>query len=219
MVLREERVVTSFLPLFCNFAQIITMANNKIFSKLLTNKTRRSKLTIGNQNEFSGIIADPIRVDSVVTELTSANADDFTYRPNVIGLESATKTLTSAESGSVVFLNRAGGITVTLPAPVAGLTYEFYVGTSVTATAYKIITDAATTFLVGAITNVDTDTSNAVAAFTADGTAHVAITMNGSTTGGLRGSYFKLTCISPTRWLITGTNLGSGIVATPFANS
>lgn len=192
---------------------------NWIFSKFLKDKATNRDIRLGNQNEFSGMIFPTTRVDSTIEELNDVYADDFTYVPNVVGLESATKTLTVEESGSVVFLNRAAGITVTLPTPQAGVTYEFYVGTSVTSNAYKIITDAATTFLVGSVTNVDTDTSNAVAVFTADGTAHVALDMNGTTKGGLRGSYFKLTCISSTRWLITGTNLGSGIVATPFANS
>ena len=192
---------------------------NWIFSKFLKDKNTNRTIRLGNQNEFSGMIFPTTRVDSTIEELNDVYANDFTYIPNVIGLESTTKTLTVEESGSVVFLNRAAGITVTLPAPQAGITYEFYVGTSVTSNAYKIITNAGTTFLVGSVTNIDTDTSNAVAAFTADGTAHVALNMNGTTTGGLRGSYFKFTCISPTRWLVTGTNLGSGIVATPFANS
>lgn len=192
---------------------------NWIFSKFLKDKAANRNIRLGNQNEFSGMIFPTTRVEDTIEEITSVYAEDFTFVPNVVGLESATKTLSIEESGSVVFLNRAAGITVTLPTPQAGVTYEFYVGTSVTSNAYKVITDAGTTFLVGSVTNVDTDTSNAVAAFTADGTAHVALNMNGTTTGGLRGSYFKFTCISPTRWLVTGTNLGSGIVATPFANS
>lgn len=194
--------------------------NTRIFSKFLTNRQNRSVISFGNQNEFAGVIAPTERVDSTIQNLSNAVvADDLAYRPNVIDIQDATRTLTAAESGSVVFLNRAAGITVTLPNPVAGTTFKFFVGTSVTSNAYKIITDAGTTFLVGAITNVDTDTSNAVAAFTADGTAHRAIDMNGSTKGGLRGTYFELTCISSTRWLVTGTNLGAGVVATPFANS
>lgn len=192
---------------------------NWIFSKFLKDKAANRNIRLGNQNEFSGMIFPTTRVEDTIEEITSVYAEDFTFVPNVVGLESATKTLSIEESGSVVFLNRATGITVTLPNPVAGTTFKFFVGTSVTSNAYKIITDAGTTFLVGAITNVDTDTSNAVAAFTADGTAHRAIDMNGSTKGGLRGTYFELTCISSTRWLVTGTNLGAGVVATPFANS
>jgi hypothetical protein len=45
------------------------------------------------------------------------------------------------------------------------------------------------------------------------------ISMNGSTTGGLAGSYVEVTAIAADEYLVTGTLLGSGTLATPFADS
>jgi hypothetical protein len=73
--------------------------------------------------------------------------------------------------------------------------------------------------LIGALLSIDTDTSNALAAHTANGSTHLAVSMNGTTTGGILGTQFRVTCLSSTRWAITGINFGSGVVATPFATS
>jgi len=131
----------------------------------------------------------------------------------------ATKILTKEDSGSLILFDRAAGIVVTLPAPVIGLDFEFIVSVTVTSNSYKIITDAGTTLIVGQYLNIDTDTSSAMIIFPANGSTHIALTMNGSTTGGLIGSSFRLRCISATQWLIEGVMNGSGTVATAFATS
>lgn len=138
--------------------------------------------------------------------------------PVITGL-GATKTLSVDETGSTVVLDRAAGIVVTLPLAVPGLVYDFKATTSVTSNSYKIITGAATEFLIGGYTNVDTDTSNAVAAFTGNGSTHIAVTMNGTTTGGLLGTSLRFTCLSATRWMVEGLVQGNGTVATAFATS
>lgn len=138
---------------------------------------------------------------------------------NVISGSGATVTLTQAQSGSTIIMDRAAGIIFTLPAPVVGTTFAFEVLVSVTSNNYKIITNAGTVFLLGSLMNIDTDSSNAVAAWTADGSTIVAITMNGTTTGGLKGTHIEVKCISATEWMVTGIDQGSGTVATPFATS
>ncbi|MFA5990442.1 MAG: hypothetical protein WC803_12675 [Sphingomonas sp.] len=62
------------------------------------------------------------------------------------------KTLTDSDSGRTFFLNVAGGLTVTLPSPRAGVRFEFIVKTAPT-TAY-IITSA-TNIIVGGIYTSD----------------------------------------------------------------
>jgi hypothetical protein len=138
----------------------------------------------------------------------------------VISGSGATVTLTAAQSGSVFLYDRAAGIVVTLPTPAAGLTYTFVTTVSVTSNAYKVITATpASQFLLGTLVNVDVDSSNAVAAWSGDGTSHVAITSNGTTTGGLIGSRFSLTAVSTTLWVVEGITNANGTVATPFATS
>lgn len=127
--------------------------------------------------------------------------------------------LTQAQGKSLIILDRAAGITITLPAPIVGTYFDFIVLTSVTSNNYKVITSGALIFLLGSLINIDTDSSNAVAAWTADGSTIVACTMNGTTTGGLKGTMFRVTCISATEWAISGIDQGNGTVATPFATS
>lgn len=141
-----------------------------------------------------------------------------TRKPVITGL-GATKTLSVDETFSTIVLDRAAGTVITLPLAVPGLVYDFKVTTSVTSNAYKVITGAATELLIGGYTNVDTDTSNAVAVFTGNGSTHIAVSMNGTTTGGLAGTNLRFTCLSTTKWLVEGNVQGSGTVATAFATS
>jgi redox-sensitive bicupin YhaK (pirin superfamily) len=145
-----------------------------------------------------------------------------TLQASVIAATSATLALTAAQSNSLIVLDRAAGVTVTLPAPSAGLEYDFIVKTSVTSNGYKIITDAGTTFLSGGVVDVDTDSTNAVAVFTADGTTIISVNMTAAGTnakGGLVGTQLHFACYSGTEWNVTGIVMAAGTVTTPFATS
>lgn len=140
-------------------------------------------------------------------------------KPVISGV-GATRTLNETESGSVCLFDRAAGIVYTLPtAPTPGTFFDFIVTTTITSNSAKVITGAGTELLIGGYTNIDTDTSNAVAAFTGNGSTHVAVTQNGTTTGGILGTKLRFTCLSSTRWLVEGSVHGSGTVATAFATS
>lgn len=142
-----------------------------------------------------------------------------TGKKKVISGSGATATLSHNDSGATVLFDRAAGIVFTLPAPKVGTWFDFIVTTTITSNAAKIITDAGTTFLEGAYINVDTDTSNAVAAFNGNGTNHIAVSMNGTTTGAIKGTRLRFECVSSTMWNVSGTVLGSGTVATAFSAS
>lgn len=137
----------------------------------------------------------------------------------VISGQGATRTLSVDESGSTVLFDRAAGIVYTLPHAKPGVFFDFVITTTITSNSAKVITGAATEFLIGGYTNVDTDTSNAVAAFTGNGSTHIAVTQNGTTTGGILGTKLRFTCLSSTRWFVEGVVQGSGVVATAFATS
>jgi hypothetical protein len=148
---------------------------------------------------------------------------DASFAKPVISGSGATRSLNETESGSLVLMDRAAGIVFTLPtAPKIGTFYDFVVTTSVTTNSYKVITGAGTELLIGGYTNVDTDTSNAVAAFTGNGSTHIAVTQaaaSSNSTGGLIGSKLRFTCLSATRWMVEGIVQGAGTVATAFATS
>lgn len=140
-------------------------------------------------------------------------------QPTISG-QGATRTLNKTESGSLCYFDRAAGIVYTLPTAAApGTFFDFVITTTITSNAAKVITGAGTELLIGGYTNVDTDTSNAVAVFTGDGSTHVAVTMDGNTTGGILGTKLRFTCLSSTRWMVEGIVQGSGSVATAFATS
>lgn len=145
--------------------------------------------------------------------------DKMTQKANLISGQGATRTLNANESGSLCLFDRAAGIVYTLPTATPGAYFDFAVVTSVTSNAAKVITAAGTELLIGGYTNVDTDTSNAVAVFDGNGSTHVAVSMNGTTTGGLQGTKLRFTCLSSTRWLVEGIVRGSGAVGTAFATS
>lgn len=145
--------------------------------------------------------------------------DKVRAKKNVISGQGATRSLNENESGSVALFDRAAGIVYTLPTAKPGTHFDFVVTTTVTSNAAKVITAAGTELLIGGYTNVDTDTSNAVAAFTANGSTHVAVSMNGTTTGAVAGTRLRFTCLSATRWEVEGIVLGTGVVATAFATS
>lgn len=157
-----------------------------------------------------------LSVTGVATFAASPVFSGGLNRPVISG-QGATVTLTQAQSGSLCLFDRAAGIVYTLPAPVAGTTFIFKASVSVTTNAYKVITNTGTVLLSGSLVNIKTDLTTLFSI--GDNSANVAVSMNGTTTGGLVGTYLSFTCLSATQWLVEGANLASGSIATPFANS
>jgi hypothetical protein len=149
--------------------------------------------------------------------------DKVRAKKNIISGSGATASLSENDSGSTVLLDRAAGIVVTLPEACAiGTTYDFVATVSVTSNAYKIITGAGTELLIGGYTSIDTDSSNAMAAFTGNGTNHVAVNMTAASSnalGGIQGTALTFTKLTATLWEVTGTVECGGTPATAFATS
>lgn len=156
---------------------------------------------------------------------SSLTAGHIAGRRNVIALTAAARTLTLPESGSLVTLNKADGMTITLPvlsAAMLGTWYEFQALGSVTSVGYKWATGTqGTDFFNGSLVTADPDGSPAEATFivTGNGTTHDNILMNGTTTGGLIGTCFRIVATSVTTWTVFGVMAASGDTATPFATS
>lgn len=136
----------------------------------------------------------------------------------------ATRTLAASTSGSVNLFDAATSIAYTLPAPVVGLYYDFlWTVLETGGQAHNIVTDAGTTFLAGYIhmisdVNVTPSATLGPKGFAGDGSSHVKVTMNGTTTGGGVGTLLRATCISTTVWHVSGVvRSPSGTIATPFS--
>lgn len=96
-----------------------------------------------------------------------------------------------------------------------GTTYTFVIETA--ATAVKIQTDGTNKF-VGSILMVATDDAGATTGY-APAAANDVINLNGTTTGGAAGSTITVTVLAANKYMVSGVLLGSGVVATPFADA
>ena len=98
-----------------------------------------------------------------------------------------------------------------------GVTYTIWVPTTIATSSVKIGTNGTDKF-VGSLLSVDTDTSGAMVGFTA-AASNDFINLNGGTTGGVAGTWIQITAIAANKYMVTGVILGTGTVATPFADS
>ena len=98
-----------------------------------------------------------------------------------------------------------------------GVVYTIWVPTTIATSSLKIGTDGTDKYL-GTIFGVDTDSSNALVAYTA-AASNDFINFNGTTTGGVAGSWVQIFAIAANKYMVNGIALGSGSVATPFADS
>ena len=98
-----------------------------------------------------------------------------------------------------------------------GVVYTIWVPTTVSTSSLKIGTDGTDKF-IGTIFGVDTDSSNALVAYTA-ASSNDFINFNGGTTGGVAGTWVQIFAIAANKYMVNGVALGTGTVATPFADS
>jgi hypothetical protein len=98
------------------------------------------------------------------------------------------------------------------------VTYTIWVPTTIATSSVKIATNG-TNLFIGSVLSIDTDTSGAAVGFTANGTTNDFINLNGGTTGGVAGTWIQIFAIAANKYMVTGVVNGSGVVATPFADS
>lgn len=137
------------------------------------------------------------------------------YAP--ISVTSATLTVTSAaHAGGTIVLNRAAGITCTLPAATgSGFKYTFVVGTTVTSNSNIIRVANSSDVMTGVAINAADGGDTAVAFETA--AASDTITLNGTTTGGVRGDRVEVEDIAANLYYVRVVGSATGTEATPFS--
>jgi hypothetical protein len=142
----------------------------------------------------------------------------------VISATAATLALTAAlHAGRVVQLNRAAGITVTLPAATGtGNIYRLSIATALSAASHVIAVVDGTDFMRGLILSKDDGTASSVIAWATANSGTLAtesdtITLDGSTKGGNLGDLIELEDIATDTWRVTGFTKSSGSEVTPFS--
>jgi len=159
----------------------------------------------------------------------------YSQGPNaVISISAATATVNPANYAGKIINVTAATTTITLPAvnasanPVSsgpgqdpntlnnlGASYTFFI--PATATAVKIITGTSD-YLLGEII-LGPSAGGAASMFVADGAATRSVNLNGTTTGGIKGSYVTIVATAANTYMVMGKLIGSGTLATPFATS
>ena len=157
---------------------------------------------------------------------------------NVVNITANTTLTVAAHAGKIITAGGtlASNLVITLPTintsatPVSagpgqdpnnpnnqGAVFTFFVPTTVATSSLKIVTDGTDKY-TGSILTIDTDSSGAMAGF-APAATNDAINLNGSTTGGVAGSYIQITALSSAKYMVQGVVNCTGSPATPFADS
>jgi len=157
----------------------------------------------------------------------------------VVDITASTTLTPEAHGGRIIAVggSLAAALTLTLPAinvstnPVTsgpgqdpntinneGVVYTIWVPTTISTSSLKIGTDGTDKY-VGSITMNDVDADGAALVGFFAAAANDFINLNGTTTGGVAGSWIQIVAIAANKYMVNGTVLGTGTVATPFANS
>lgn len=137
------------------------------------------------------------------------------YKPNlgVIAVTAAATLSDDAYAGRTINLNSTTGRTITLPAATgSGAAYTIFVGATVSSGSHVVA--AAGTDVIQGVVAIATDIAG-VSVPTASDTD--TITLNGSTTGGVRGSWLELQDVASGIWSVKGGLVSTGAEATPFS--
>jgi len=98
-----------------------------------------------------------------------------------------------------------------------GVTYTIWVPTTISTSSLKIGTDGTDKY-VGYVLSIDSDSTDATRGFGA-AASNDFINLNGGTTGGVAGTWIQIFAIAANKYMVTGVVVGTGTVATPFADS
>lgn len=122
----------------------------------------------------------------------------------------------AAHDSKIIVLNRAAGVTATLPAATgSGAVFRFSVGTAVTSNSYKVQVADNTDVMSGSLYMTDQAAGTGTEFSTV--AASDTVTMNGSTTGGLAGGLMTLVDVATNLYAIQGNLIATGVEATPFS--
>jgi hypothetical protein len=98
-----------------------------------------------------------------------------------------------------------------------GVVYTIWVPTTIATSSLKIGTDGTDKY-VGSVLSIDTDSANVTVGFV-PAASNDFINFNGGTTGGVLGTWVQIVAVATNKYMVTGVVLGTGTVATPFADS
>lgn len=161
-------------------------------------------------------------VDNVLMQLKQSGVviyGDLDITGNQLGAAPVNTTaalvLTAADhAGKVVTLNSTTGRAITMPeATGTGDEYTIFVGTTVSSGNHTVIAPSASTSFVGGV-SISTDIAGITMLAAA---ATDTITLNGSTTGGVVGSWLRFTDVASGVFMVEGFLVSTGVEDNPFS--
>ena len=177
----------------------------------------------GPVRSLSGFISQGPNAVATIPSTTSAITLDSTYIGKVISVTPATSgttitlpalnaTANPASSGPGQDPNTANNL---------GTSYTFFLAATATGTDFVKIITATNNYLLGQIIiGIGAGkTAGDIVMYAADGTATRSINYNGTTQGGIKGTFVTVTAVSATTFMVYGKSIGSGTLVTPFATS
>lgn len=147
--------------------------------------------------------------------------DDATRFVPVVGAALAVNV--ALHGSRTLVLNTATGTTLTLPAATgSGVEFDVLLGVNVAGGSHIIKVASATDYMMGNVYTISDDAGNPVKGFMSANSGVVAtesdtITLNGTTTGGLKGDFFRLRDAANAQWQVLGHDRATGVEATPFS--
>lgn len=127
----------------------------------------------------------------------------------------ATVTLTAAaHAGHTIVINRAAGCTVTIP-DATGSGNRYLITTIADQTGDLVVQAPDSSNTMAGVAYLGNDSAGASNFYTAAGTD--TITLNGTTTGGLKGARVELVDVAADTWQVFVFSEASGTEATPFS--
>jgi hypothetical protein len=156
---------------------------------------------------------------TIGTDVGTTDARIYGLRTPVTAITADTS-LTANDSGETFVFNDAAA-TFTLPdsdgGDMTGVYFHFIVLDDTAGTKRIQCADSTNEDLIGAVTTVDVDSSDATASFASQVSDEFhQITFDGTTTG-RAGSKVTVTNIAADKWHVEGTILCTGSPATPFS--
>jgi len=145
----------------------------------------------------------------------TANVNDVL--PLTFDVDAALTVVPDIHRGATIYLNRAAGSTVTLPAATgSGDEYTFMVSALATSNNHIVKVANATDVMAGTAITVDSDSAGTVRAWITAATSDT-VTLNRSTTGSVTlGEFIHVKDIAAGKWAVHCVLSGSGDGATPF---
>jgi hypothetical protein len=128
----------------------------------------------------------------------------------------ASATLARTDADTILSVNAAAGLTLTLPAATGtGDKYFIFVGTTVTSNSV-VVKVANSTDIMSGLALAAADAGATVNAWET-GASDDTITFNGTTTGGVKGDYIELIDVASGIWVTQVRGSATGTEATCFS--